>query len=462
MPPPGSPSHSQPLAISEHHDAPPTPVINPALITTSSPFSSFDFTAVAPMPSSQLRHGTAPEAGTSKPRCAGPSCKRVGTASCTYKKCKPCCERSVAICMFKGHNAGQRPVSTSDNPSHLARPLPGFPFQVPASESQTPLVSYPVPSFLSESVTPSGLENPSPLMFVPDGFTFKKPVPKALADDYLRRCKEHEIRQKLEFSRAENQRCINHSVVLVAFLDDDTLPHVIPLQDIPTWPTLNLVQVPDLLDLLGISDLLGLELFTPKNGFWTSNLNFAMAVKTDEKIYVRKQGLLAGPQEDLSHTLIPDITPRTSRKHASELSAFSSLLAFFNTFPTLIPLQADAASLEEAPSVDNSTACDDFDRNWDLGFVLTPTEPHVIWPNGMYVRDMAKAFELLASGGSKVVLQDRFVHIFQGKPWKESTYHKNRAFWTKLPLHVRQQAGNLPRTEDGLWTKWRRNQPGWS
>lgn len=200
-----------------------------------------------------------------------------------------------------------------------------------------------------------------------------------------------------------------------------------------------------------------------------------MAVKTDEKIYVHKRGLLAGPEDDVSHTLIPDITPHASCKHLPESPIFSSAskmprLLFDDTdlssrssspFPLSSPQQSDAASLDP-PTVNNSTAAsDDFDHNWDLGFVLTPLEPHIIWPNGMYVCDMAKAFELLAPNGGKTALQARFTDVFQGKPWKESTYHKNHAFWTKLPLHVRQQAGNLPCTDEGLWTKWRRSQPGW-
>ena len=55
------------------------------------------------------------------------------TPTPVYRKCKPCCERSLAICQFKGHNAGQRPVSTSDNPTHLARPVPSAPLYFPSS-----------------------------------------------------------------------------------------------------------------------------------------------------------------------------------------------------------------------------------------------------------------------------------------------------------------------------------------
>lgn len=167
--------------------------------------------------------------------------------------------------MFKGHNTGQRPVSVSDNPGHLARPVPPLPLQFPVSQGG-PLVSQLAVSVPTVNVTGAG--NTTVPAFIPDGFTFRKPVPKALADDYLRQCKECENRQKLEHSRAENQGCISHLVVLIAYLDKNfTTPLRIPLQDIPMWPTLNLVQVPDLLDMLGVSDLAGLELFARKNGF---------------------------------------------------------------------------------------------------------------------------------------------------------------------------------------------------
>lgn len=421
--------------------------------------------------------------GTSKPRCTELSCKRIGTASCSYKKCKPCCERSPTICQFKGHNpGGQRPVSVSDNPAHLARPIPSAPLHLLSTYSagfSTSLNTLAGPS--SENVTVStGIMPP----FVSDGFTFKKPVPKALSDDYLRRCKEREHRQQLELSRTENQRRINHSVILVAYLDDDTSPLMIPLQDISTWPTLNLVQVPDLSDILGVTDLLGLELYVPKNGFWTTNLDFAMTVKTDVKVYVRKRGIRAGPDGNPPISLSTSITPRTSRKRRLDsppftpftpLSKLARIDSGVSDLDSESRLSSPALSLVSSPAAFGSEAFtrvlsmvsshgqatgDNMDQNWALGFVHTPLEAHIVWPNGIYVRDMAKAFEMLAPCSQR--LQERFLEVFQGKPWKESTYHKNQSFWMKLPVHIRQQAGNLPRTEDGIWTKWRKTQPGWA
>ncbi len=81
-------------------------------------------------------------------------------------------------------------------------------------------------------------------------------------------------------------------------------------------------------------------------------------------------------------------------------------------------------------------------------------------PRGVYVQDMAKGFELLVSG-SKSTLAECFPRVFPGKPYKHSAFFNNRNFWFGLPAHVRQQARNLPQTEDGLWLKWRKQQPSW-
>ena len=103
----------------------------------------------------------------------------------------------------------------------------------------------------------------------------------------------------------------------------------------------------------------------------------------------------------------------------------------------------------------------DPDFEWEFGTVPTPKGAAVVWPQGMYARDMAKGFDLLMLRETGETVASRFLKVFLGMVWKESTYHKNRKFWLGLTESARQQALKLPRTKEGLWTVWRKAQPTW-
>ena len=66
----------------------------------------------------------------------------------------------------------------------------------------------------------------------------------------------------------ENERWMKHSVLLVAYLQEDGQPTMFPLQDIKTWPTLNLSQLTSLSSQLGLSELANFSLFDPQNTIW--------------------------------------------------------------------------------------------------------------------------------------------------------------------------------------------------
>ncbi|KAF8808811.1 hypothetical protein BYT27DRAFT_7337527, partial [Phlegmacium glaucopus] len=200
-------------------------------------------------------------AGRSKEKksCTSRPCSRLATATCSKAMCKTCCIRDVvAICFNKAHNSGRRPVSTSDDPFHLARPVPSIPLRLPTSTdtsgfdfSALSFVSPSLPSLPTLSIPPGAVDPPA---LTPSStgetetnpFYFGKPVPSALVADWNRRKQEREARQKSETSRMENERRIKHTVLLVAYLEDMAEPIPLPLQDINTWPTLNLAHLPHL------------------------------------------------------------------------------------------------------------------------------------------------------------------------------------------------------------------------
>ena len=336
------------------------------------------------------------------------------------------------------------------------------------------------PSFpLSGSDVPQAAEELHP-------FHFGKPVPPLLAADYNRRHQQRELRQESEASRSENERRIKHAVLLVSYLSDEATPAFLPLQDIKTWPTLNLAHFPHLRSQLGVTSDEILELYVSgANGkFWIPTLDYSMTVKTDEKIFVRRKGTTTTQHPStlvdplaLSRSNFSSPSPQTPRKRIrdSDSPPSSSPLAKrscidLTTVPPLISPCPVLPALSmvlvpPAPAMSPSSGLDDCssDQLWALGSVLTPPQLGVKWPQRIYVRDMAQAFAFLEDLADTGDLPDRFGRVFNGMPWKPSTYHLNRRFWDGLPENIKQEARTLPRTRDtGLWTVWRKGKPGWN
>lgn len=447
---------------------PPAPWLDPALRLLSPPVEPLCTVGLPPPPSSQK---------TIKARCVKAPCTHVAAGSCTNQMCKACCEKAPVVCFFKNHNRGRRPVSVSDNPAHLARPLPQEPLR-PVTAATVSLGSD--GSALAAGDMPLEEGPPSVNKAFSGAFFFRKPVPPALAEDYKRRREEREIRQRAEASRMENERRMKHSVLLVAYLQEDGQPTMFPLQDIKTWPTLNLSQLTSLPSQLGLSELANFSLFDPQNAIWIPTVDHALPVITNQKIYMRRRELVAcGPTSSLTLDYFPpphfEPTRSSQKRGADGVPDHSSS-------PTHLTISARRdyahayAGLSSAPSSPTRssspplppTDCDDDagtspnpDLEWEFGTVPTPKGVTNVWPQGMYVRDMAKGFDLLQVRESGQTVASRFLQVFLGMVWKESTYHKNRKFWLGLSVSTQQEARRLPRTQEGLWTVWRKTQPTW-
>jgi len=156
----------------------------------------------------------------------------------------------------------------------MPRPLPALPLLLPTSGPSSVLA-------ISDNLRTSG-NTPEDEGVYP--FYFSKPVPPALVMDYNRRRRERELRQESEASHVENERQIKHAILLVAYLSHGATPTFLPLQDIKTWPTLNLMRFPNLRSQLGLDSDDTLELYVSSaNGkFWIPTLDHSITVKTDE------------------------------------------------------------------------------------------------------------------------------------------------------------------------------------
>ncbi|PPR04240.1 hypothetical protein CVT24_013324 [Panaeolus cyanescens] len=483
--------------------------------------------------------------GTEKRQCRGRNltCRGVVPGACTNCMCKGCCEAEPTLCVFKNHNGGKRPVTASHNPAHLPRPLPSMPYLVASvlhdSQAQAPTTTPapPLPGLTPTSEMDHSTENstspaiglqlstgavttttmplsqPSQLS-APSTFSFKKPVPADLKEDYIRQCRERDKRRKIESLKARHQVKIKQSVTLFAYLGNDELPIMRPLQGILSWPALNFSEIhSDLAVLFGLplSTILELEVLIAVNGIksWIPvTLDFSMSVSLNDSIYLRRVGCSAGPGATplalcaATGTTTPRKrklldSPTTDRPNKS--LRMHSLYSSLPSSPSPTPLTPRASQLvdifsESSPAEALASGCqnptgggaetlmhstepdapnwmppqspvehNDRDDLWSQGYVTTPTGSHLKWPQGMYVRDMAEGFDILAAGrasGASTLLE-RFPAVFRGMPWVSATYQKNRKFWNELAPEVRYTARNLPRTNMGLWEVWRKTQPSW-
>ncbi|PPQ84236.1 hypothetical protein CVT26_013000 [Gymnopilus dilepis] len=284
-------------------------------------------------------------------------------------------------------------------------------------------------------------------------------------------------------NNAENERRIKHTVLLVAYLQDAAEPTPLPLQDIKTWPTLNLAHLPQLAARLGLESFDNLELYVQSSygNFWIPTVDHSMTVKTEEKIYIRRKGVQTGlHQSFLSSLAPPPDTPRPgpfqtpTRKRTRELTPPSTRRSKIPHIDLTLEEPASSPSppvepLSPSPTPAVSRCCTpllsvksevSYDQLRLTGSVLTPSETNITWPNGIYACDMAWALDYLA--GERGDLGSRFSRVFNGIRFTSSTYHKNRRFWEAVPPLIKAEARSLPRNDEGLWTVWRKKQPGWN
>ncbi|EDR12048.1 uncharacterized protein LACBIDRAFT_324440 [Laccaria bicolor S238N-H82] len=179
---------------------------------------------------------------------------------------------------------------------------------------------------------------------------------------------------------------------------------MLPLQDIKTWPTLNLSQIPSLAAKLGLSDLSDLSLFDPQNTIWIPMMDHALLVGTNDKIYMRRKELVScGPA---SCTLLEYLSPthfelpRSSQKRRVKGSLDNGLSPVHSTVSACRDYSHNYAGLSSPPSSpsrssspplpptncavnDNSGTPHNPDLEWEFGTVPTPKGAAVVWPQGM-------------------------------------------------------------------------------
>ncbi|KAH9847526.1 hypothetical protein C2E23DRAFT_889920 [Lenzites betulinus] len=120
-------------------------------------------------------------------------------------------------------------------------------------------------------------------------------------------------------------------------------------------------------------------------------------------------------------------------------------------------LQAGPSTLPLSPSPPEHV----YDALWENGRVyLPPAVTQSSWPDGLYARDVAKAFELIYADKA-VPVRTQFETIFGSGRYVHTTYSRNLCAWRASGEEERERIRSLPRTASGLWVVAREALSGW-
>ncbi|TFK17031.1 hypothetical protein FA15DRAFT_711189 [Coprinopsis marcescibilis] len=238
---------------------------------------------------------------------------------------------------------------------------------------------------------------------------FCKAVPEALWAQVERQYQEREQWNAAVAARTVNEHWLKHSVFVVLYRELDEELTVHPIQDIPTWPTFNLAEIPNLPGLLEVSDITALQLFEPWLSHWISQLDQAITPFFDQLASMESSSLAW--KQILVDSPVPSSLAKRSKLSISVDSFFLSCsLAMASSDPIKISDDDDPgpSSVRAAPLPSPTPTPP------PLSFVLTPADPNLAWPAGMY--------------DTTAALLERFPAVFMGIKFKSTTYQKNKKF----------------------------------
>ncbi|KAK7028535.1 hypothetical protein R3P38DRAFT_2526064 [Favolaschia claudopus] len=439
-----------------------------------------------PPPPSQPRSQPVLAHSSSKPLCSAQNCTRkAGSKECSYGMCKACCERQRKGCRYLGHRtpptASLAPTFTLGDPSELARPPPMFPTATP----------------------PTTLANSTPADPLPPK-VYKKAMNEEWARRYNATHEQRELRKLAEEQRRQQQFQYEREVRICCWMEDGDEPDFIRVQGITTFPKLNLADHPKALEKLGLATTSEISLYDPYScSFHREDVNHVMEVTAHQVILARLRGVKDCPKLD---EYIAKYTTHRSQATGSRRPLASTPLkrkAAVDTFPSVLKTTRPSAfsrpttppspprSVSPSPSAGSSSpsqsssspslpststsvsainsvsllssATADPDLLWAQGQVLVPSG-FGAWPDGLYARDMARAFGLVNRKQTNAPpISQRFQTVFPSvSKFPKQTWYQQLKAWKACTQAERDEAEQLPRTHAGLWTVWRASSSGWA
>lgn len=162
------------------------------------------------------------------------------------------------------------------------------------------------------------------------------------------------------------------------------------------------------------------------------------------------------PDIDLSHDNEIGWSLEQGSSYNSSLPLSAGMTLFSSTLSTTDSMSTKS---QQCFAFSPSPGGDNEDWMWHYHHVLTPdykTKTDIVWPAGMYVRDMAKGFDLMEVR-SPLKKELQFATVFPGVKYHRSTWYAQRDFWKVLSESDRQKARSLPRDNTGDYIEWRRS-----
>ncbi|KAJ7504090.1 hypothetical protein B0H11DRAFT_2187529 [Mycena galericulata] len=248
---------------------------------------------------------------------------------------------------------------------------------------------------------------------------------------------------------------------------DDEDPEILRQQGIRLWPKLNMADYPSLLKKLGLTEDDEINIYDFDGRCWDcEDVNHVMAVSSGQVLLMRRLGVVRCPRLDeyiLKYSPQHSTTCRSlpaaaakRKRHASATPDRPNKFLAFLSIPRI-----SRCSLAPITAVNALVTAVDANRPRQTleGRVWTPAGCGT-WPEGMYARDMAAAFRLLAGGKGSV--PDRFKDVFGLADFPKGTWYQQQRAWKRSSQEERDSAMALPRTFNGLWTEWRTKSTGWA
>ncbi|KAF7371583.1 hypothetical protein MVEN_00013700 [Mycena venus] len=391
--------------------------------------------------------------------------------------CKQCCEQQQKGCRYAGHRKQQviAPLSSSSttdlgDPSALSRPTPMFSYEHPLSSMDAPSTSLP------------------PKLH-------KKPMDPEWARRYNDIHAAQEQRKIAEEERRKQDLMFERQVRFCFWSADGEEPQMYRQQGLKAL-RLNMANHPELLKKMGLVDTDEIGIYDFDGRCWDrEDVNHVREVMPQDVLLVRRFGVKDCPRLDeyiakytpksvATRRALPATVPKRNRpvsttpeidsrpskaarrsspppspvSRASSPSAISHSSSPAQFSPSPIPSSSSSSMPLPAslPSSISAAVPFDHDMLWNQGRVLNP-EGCGKWPEGMYARDMVAGFRLV---GSKNVAE-RFASVF-GREFPQGAWYQQQRAWKYSSQEERDNAAQLPRTFDGLWSTWRSTSSGWA
>ncbi|KAJ7877877.1 hypothetical protein B0H13DRAFT_2279160 [Mycena leptocephala] len=440
-----------------------------------------------PGPSSQM---PSVSQTSSKPFYASGTCgRRALSKDCSHNMCKTCCEGQKKGCSLASHRtlSAVQASSSRGDPSALSRPPPMFPPSLP-----------PTPSAFDDAAGTLPLKE------------YRKPMNEEWARRYNANHTEREERKAAEEQRRQQQLTYDRQVAFYCWTQDGEEPEFARLQGITTFPKLNMADHPKLLTVFGLTIDDNIWIYDPDGGsFMREDVNHIMEVIPHQRILTRLAGVKKCPGVDelidkhcrnraatnSGRRALPAASHKRKSPHDGNVvfppslkTSQSALLARPSTPPSPRSSSSSSPRSSTSPIIDLSspppsrsssrqsssssarssplpppaarTAPYDPDSLWAEGRVFVQSGLGE-WPNGVYVRDMARAFSIIKKRGNGT-LPEWFLGVFDTVgTFPKANWHKQVAAWELCSMEERDMAAALPRTPETLWTTWRARSSGW-